>query len=521
MSNGTTRGDSERATPRRRRSARSERTAGGIAQNPFRQVTYRTAPVEILSADHVEHIHDTAHRILEEVGMKVLSARARAAFAGAGFAVEEASELVRFERAGIEALVAHAPSSFTLHARNPARTVSVGGRHAIFSSVGGPAYCMDLDGGRRAGTHAEMCDFLRLVQSLNVLHQEGGGGFEPLDLPAPTRHLDIFLAQIRLTDKNWQPWGMGRAQAMDALEMAAIAMGTDLDGLCATPVFTCIINTNSPLQLDQPMAEGLMTMAEHGQAAVVTPFTLAGAMSPVTIAGALAQQHAEAMAGIALAQIVRSGTPVMYGGFTSNVDMKTGAPAFGTPEYAQAAQASGQLARRLGVPLRSSNVNSANTCDAQAAWESMMSLWGAMGGQAHLINHAAGWLGGGLVASFEKLILDAEMLQMMAAWTQPFAVDEAALALEAVREVGPAGHFFGAGHTMARYEHAFNAPLVSNWDNYDTWMERGAVTAEQRANAIWKQLLREYEPPPLDPAVDEALSDYVARAKREGRMVQG
>ena len=512
---------SERSAGRRRRAARAERKPGSIAQRPWKQIEYLYQPLQILSADHVGAIHATALKILSDVGMKVLSPRARTAYASAGFDVDEANQMVRFDAAGIEALIAKAPSAFTLHARNPQRNVKLGGRHAIFSSVGGPAYCMDLDKGRRAGTYEEMCDFVRLVQSLNILHQEGGGGFEPLDLPAETRHLDIFYAEITLMDKNWHPWAMGKSQAIDALSMAALSLGTDLEGLKDIPVFTGIINTNSPLQLDIPMAEGLMTLAEHGQAAVVTPFTLAGAMSPVTIAGALAQQHAEAIAGIALTQIVRPGVPVMYGGFTSNVDMKTGSPAFGTPEYAQAAQASGQLARLIGIPFRSSNVTSANTNDAQAAYESMMALWGAMTGQCHMINHAAGWLGGGLTASFEKLIIDAEMLQMMAAYMEPFEVDTASLALDAVEEVGPAGHFFGTGHTMERYEHAFNAPLVSNWDNYDTWIERGSPTAETRANEIWKQLLRDYEQPPLDAGIDDALKDYVARAKKEGRVVQG
>jgi len=500
-------------TTRRRRSGRGERRPGAIVQRPWKQIEYHYRPLELLGADQIESLHRTALRILQEIGMKVLSPVARQAFREAGFTVDEGKALVRFEPAGIEALIAKAPASFTLHARNPARDLRLGGRHAVYASVGGPAYCMDLDGGRRPGTYAEMCDFLRVVQSLDIIHQEGGGGFEPLDLPAKTRHLDIFHAEITLMDKNWHPWAMGRTQAMDALEMAAIMLGTDLEGLIETPVFTSVINTNSPLQLDVPMAEGLMTMAEYGQAAVVTPFTLAGAMSPVTLAGALAQQHAEAMAGIALTQIVRPGVPAMYGGFTSNVDMKTGAPAFGTPEYAQAAQASGQLARRLGVPFRSSSVTSANTNDAQAAYESMMSLWGAMTGQAHMINHAAGWLGGGLVASFEKLVIDAELLQMMAAYMEPFAVDEASLALDAVREVGPAGHFFGAAHTLERYQTAFNAPLISNWDNYENWVERGQITAEARANQVWKQLLAEYQQPPLDPAIDEALKDYIARRK--------
>jgi trimethylamine--corrinoid protein Co-methyltransferase len=263
------------------------------------------------------------------------------------------------------------------------------------------------------------------------------------------------------------------------------------------------------------MAEGLITFAEHGQCNVITPFTLAGAMSPVTLAGALVQQHAEAMAGIALAQVVRSGVPVMYGGFTSNVDMKSGSPALGTPEYTQAAQASGQLARLIGVPFRSSNATAANDIDAQAAYESSMSLWGSIMGGANMVMHAAGWLGGGLTASFEKLIIDAEMLQMMAAYCQPMEVSEEALAVNAIREVGPAGHFFGISHTIDRYENAFYAPMLSNWDNFDRWVERGSVSAAARANRIWKDLLEAYERPPIDPAVDEHLRDYVRIRKRE------
>ncbi len=281
--------------------------------------------------------------------------------------------------------------------------------------------------------------------------------------------------------------------------MAAIALGTTVEGLCDRPTLLGIINTNSPLQLDIPMAEGLICLAEHGQVNAITPFTLAGAMSPVTLAGTLVQQHAEALAGIVLTQIVRPGVPVMYGGFSSNVDMRSGAPAFGTPEYVKAAQASGQLARHIGVPFRSSNVTAANEVDAQAAYESQMSLWGACMGGAHLVNHAAGWMHGGLTASFEKLVIDAEMLQMMAAYFDPIVVTPETLALDAIREVGPAGHFFGASHTMSRYETAFYTPLVSNWENYGQWLEHGGITARDRANTIWKRLLADYEQPPIDP----------------------
>ncbi len=500
-----------RATSRRR--DRPARTPGALQQRPWKQFTLPYRPIEVLSADQVEAIHDTALTILEEIGMKVLEPRARALFGAAGASVDEGELQVRFDRAMIADLVAKAPAEFSLRARNPAKNVRVGNRNAIFSSVGGPAYVSDLERGRRAGTYAEMCDYLKLIQTLDILHQEGGGPFEPLDLPAETRHLDLYYAEITLLDKNWQPQGLGADRAIDALEMAAISFGTTREGLIDDPVFTCVINTNSPLQLDIPMAEGLMTFAEHGQCVIVTPFTLAGAMSPVTLAGALAQQHAEALAGIALTQIVRPGAPAMYGGFTSNVDMKSGAPAFGTPEYAQAAQASGQLARLIGMPFRSSNVTAANDVDAQAAYESMMALWGSIMGGANLVLHAAGWLGGGLTASFEKLILDADLLQMMSAYCEPFQVTPETLALDAVREVGPAGHYFGTAHTLARYETAFYQPLISNWDNHDTWIERGRETAPVKANRIWKQMLKEYEQPPIDPAVDEALRDYMERRK--------
>jgi len=475
------------------------------------------APIEVLSADQVTAIHEAGLSILEEIGMRVLQPRARQLYRQGGADVDDASMRVRMDRAMVMQHIATAPSSFDLRARNPQRNVTVGGRNCILSSVGGPAYVMDNDGGRRTGTYAEMCDYLRLIQSLNVLHQEGGGPFEPLDLPANTRHLDLYYAEITLLDKNWQPQTLGQGRAIDALEMVAISLGTTREKLAdEMPVFTGIINTNSPLQLDEPMAEGLIAMAQHGQVNVITPFTLAGAMSPVTLAGALSQQHAEALAGIVLTQIVRPGVPVMYGGFTSNVDMKTGAPAFGTPEYTLAAQITGQLCRLIGVPFRSSNVTAANTVDAQSAYESAMSLWGCLMGGANLVLHAAGWAGGGLTASFEKLIIDAEMLQMMSAYFDPPKVDVDTLALDAIREVGPAGHFFGAAHTMQRYERAFYAPMVSNWDNYETWMERGQVTARERANTVWKRMLADYEQPTIDPAIDEALRDYMERRKREG-----
>jgi trimethylamine--corrinoid protein Co-methyltransferase len=499
-------------TEGRRRQA--DRAAGGVPQRPWGQVERRMPPVRVISDDQVEAIHAAALDVLARQGMRVLHPAARALYATAG--AEVSGETVRLDAGLVTARLSTVPATFTLEARNPARNLKLGGGWCVYGAVGGPAYVMCNDRGRRDGSFAEMCDYLRLIQSLNVIHQEGGGPFEPLDLPANTRHLDIYHAQIRLVDKSWQTQTLGHARTMDGIEMAAIMLGTTPEGLRDRPVLLGIINTNSPLQLDVPMAEGLIAMAAHGQVNVITPFTLAGAMAPVTLAGALVLQHAEALAGIVLTQIVRPGVPVMYGGFTSNVDMRSGAPAFGTPEYAKAAQASGQLARHVGVPFRSSNVTAANEVDAQAAYESQMALWGALTGGAHLLEHAAGWLHGGLTASFEKLILDAEMLQMMDAWFEPLATDPGSLALDAILEAGAGGHFFGTAHTMARYETAFHRPMLSNWDNHPNWLMKGGIDARSRANTVWKELLSAHVDPALDPAVDEALTAYVNRRKAEG-----
>ena len=494
------------------RRIRSGRITGSIPQRPFGQVPRLYAPIEVLSADQVAAIHEAALQVLALTGMRILSAQAREYYAKAGARID--LETVFLDPALVMERLATVPQRFSLTARNPLKSLRFGGNDCVFTSVGAPAYVMDLDHGRRDGTFAEMCDYLRLIQSLNVIQQEGGGPLEPLDLPANTRHLDIYLAQITLLDKSWQTQTLGHVRTMDGIAMAALMFGVAPDALPCS--LLGIINTNSPLQLDIPMAEGLIAMASHGQVNVITPFTLSGAMAPVTIAGALVLQHAEAMAGIVLTQLVRPGVPVVYGGFTSNVDMRSGAPAFGTPEYAKAAQASGQLARHIGVPFRSSNVTAANAVDAQAAYESQMALWGSVMGGAHLIEHGAGWMHGGLTASFEKLILDAEMIGMMQAYLEPIATDADSLGLEAIAEVGAGGHFFGVGHTMERYETAFHTPMISNWDNYPNWVERGSVEAPQKANAVWKQLLSEYAQPVLDRGVAEALAAYVAKRKAEG-----
>ena len=381
--------------------------------------------------------------------------------------------------------------------------------------MGGPAFCSDVERGRRAGTQADLDEYLALVQSLDIIHQEGGGPFDALDLPPATRHLDLYLSSIRHLDKNWQAVALGRDRAADAIDMAAIALGTDRAGLAERPAIMAIINTNSPLTLDVPMAEGLMELASAGQAVVATPFTLAGAMAPATLAGALVLQNAEVLACLTLTQVLRPGAPFVYGSFTSNVDMRTGSPAFGTPEFALAAHASGQLARRYRLPFRSSNTTGSNAVDAQAAYESSMSLWGAVMGGANLVYHAAGWLEGGLTASYEKLVLDAEQLQMFAAYLSPMIVDDDALGLDAIADVGHGGHFFASEHTLARYETAFYSPMLSDGRTFETWTETGSFDATERAHRIWRQLLDEYEPPPLDEAIEAELVEFTERRRRE------
>lgn len=505
--------DQDHASTKRRRSVRTKRVAGQIQQLPWREVVNPFAALNIISADEIEQIHRSSLKILRDVGMRVLDDDARRYYRAAGAEVNESSHMVRFDPSLVEEMVAKAPSSVRLRARNPERQVTLGGNHMIFSSVQCPAFANDLDKGRRFGTMDELNDFVRIVQSLNIIHQGGGGGFEPVDLPVETRHLDMTYAFCRLTDKTWNAWGNGRDRVIDAVNMACIALQCSHDDLLTQPGITTGINTNSPLQLDIPMAEGIIEMAKAGQPSVITPFTLAGAMAPATEVGALVVQNAEALAGIVLAQAVRPGAPVVYGAFTTNVEMASGSPAFGTPLYAKCTMASGQLARRYGVPFRTSNNNAANSVDAQAAYESQMCLWSSLLSHSNLIFAAAGWLESGLSGSFEKLIVDAEMLQMVAETLTPLDCSAELLGLDAIAEVGPGGHFFGSEHTLERYETTFYRPLLSERKTYESWLEGGSRDAAQRANAIWKQLVAEFEPPSIDPGVDEALQSYVAKRK--------
>jgi len=496
-----------------RRGHRKRRVANQIRQLPWRDVRNNYAPVEILSEDQIDTIIETALDVLATQGMRFLEPSSRDIMRDAGADIDDAEQTVHLDPALVREKLALAPAEFDLRARNPAHDLTLGGNRIVFTSVGGPAFCSDLDDGRRPGNYEEMCDYLRIVQSLNIVHQEGGGAFEAMDLPAATRHLDLYLSQHRLLDKNCQAYALGRERTVDAIEMACIALGADRAELEKRPALLAIINTNSPMQLDIPMTEAVLELASAGQVCCITPFTLAGSMSPATLAGTLMQQTAEVLAVATFAQTVKAGAPIVYGSFASNVDMQSGAPALGTPEYTKSAQASGQIARRLGLPFRSSNTTVSNCVDAQAAFESQMSLWGSVMGHANLVNHAAGWLEGGLTASFEKLIVDAEMLQMIAEYLRPIDVNDDELAVDAIAEVGPGGHHFGTSHTLERYESAFYTPILSNRQNFESWQESGSLDIAARANTIWKQLLNEYEQPPLDPAIEEELVAYADKRR--------
>ena len=498
------------------RARRGHAAGAGLKQLPFRRCETPYAPFEILSADHVEAIHESSLEILETIGVNFLLDEARRYLKDAGADVDAQGTRVRLDRNLVLEAMKSAPAEFDISARNPDRTLHFGGRSINFAAVSSPPNASDLDRGRRSGNFEDFCKFLKLTQSVNAAQIVSGHAVEPVDIDTPIRHLVATKAKIELTDKIFRLYSLGRQRVLDVLEMVKIARGFDDEALSNDPSVFTMVNANSPLQYDIPMLWGMIELSLRNQPVVVTPFTLAGAMAPVTLAGALAQQNAEALAGMAFCQIVNPGAPVMYGGFTSNVDMKSGAPAFGTPEYAKATIAGGQLARRYNVPYRSSSVNSSNAPDAQAAYESQMALWSAVLGHAHMIHHGLGWLEGGLCASFEKFIIDAEMVQMMMEFLNPVEVTPDTIALDAIREVGPGGHYFGAAHTLERYETAFYQSMLSDWRNFETWREAGAEDATQRANRIYKSVLDNYQPPPLDEGMREALNAFVKKRTEEG-----
>ena len=497
-----------------RRGRRQSAAHNPIQQLPWAQPRLTLEPSRILSDDQIETLHRQSLRVLQEIGMDVLYPEAREIFAGAGAKVD--GERVRVGAEIVELALTTPPSEFTFHARNPAHHIRIGGNWIVFAPVGGPPNCSDLDRGRRPGTLEDNGNFVKLSQFFNCVHTAGGGSVDAIDIHASIRHLRVMRNKVHYSDKVPFVASTGRHRLFDSMEIARMARGISREQFLREPSSYTVINTNSPLKLDWPMAMGVIEMARHNQICVVTPFTLAGAMAPVTLAGALVEQNAEALFGLTLSQLSNPGAPFVYGAFTSNVDMKSGAPAFGTPEYMKATIAAGQLARRYRLPYRTSSTNAANSVDAQAAYESVFSLWAAIMGGGNVIQHAAGWLEGGLVGSYEKFALDVDLLQMIEEFLKPIIVDDATMAMDAMLEVGPGGHFFGAKHTLERYSTAFYQPLISDWRNFQAWQAAGSPQAAQKANALWKQALAEYVAPALDPAIVEEIDAFIVRRVAEG-----
>jgi len=487
-----------------------------ISQAPWTLPVNTDRPTEPLDAEGVEAIHNGAMRILEEIGIDFLNEEALALFKEIGVKVNGSN--VRMDREWVMEMVAKAPSEFTITPRNLDRQLTIGGRNIVFGNVSSPPNYFDLETGKVPGTRKQCQDLLKLTQYFNCIHFAGGYPVEPVDVHARDRHLDVVYDKLTLTDKVMHAYALGRERVEDVVEMVKIAGGLSEEEFCSRPHMYTNINSTSPLKHDHPMIDGCLRLVRRGQAVIVTPFTLAGAMAPVTMSGAVAQSIAEALAAIALFQWVKPGCPCVLGTFTSNVDMKSGAPAFGTPEYMRATQMTGQMARFYGLPLRSSGSCAANVPDGQAMWETTASLWAAVQSGTNTVYHAAGWLEGGLIASPEKFVMDCEVLSQITRYFDPkiTATTPDDIAVDAIGEVGGEGHFFGIQHTQDRYETAFYQPFLSDWRNYEGWEIAGGVWTAERAHHLFKEIVNSFEAPPMDIAVRDQLADFVARRKAEG-----
>ena len=499
--------------------ARPKRRGRGAPPAVVREVDYRNLknpfpPMKVFSDDRIEAMHEAALTVLEDLGIKVLLPEARDIFLKGGATLKD-DDMIHIGRDIVTAALASAPKSIHCKGAVPDRDVVMELGSLIFQPGAGAPHATDLTRGRRPGTDSDYRDLVRLTQHFDVLHMVPPL-VEPQNVPTNIRHYFTMDAQLTLSDKFPFVFSRGTPQVAESFEMLRDFRGLSDDEFHDDVWCYTIINTNSPRQLDIPMAQGLIDFARAGQVSIVTPFTLMGAMAPITVAGAITLSHAEALAAITLTQLTRPGAPVTYGTFTSNVDMKSGAPAFGTPEHFRASLAAGQLARLIGLPWRSAAGSAANLGDAQAANETQFGLWGCLMSGATVVIHAAGWLEGGLTVSYEKLITDMEVLQMVAELCTQAQAGEAEIGLDALAEVQPGGHFFAAGQTMARYQTEFYEPLVADWSNFGTWEENGARDASSRATDIWQRILAEDPDPTIDADRAAALTDYIAKRTAEG-----
>src|SRR5437868_8376362 len=498
-----------------REAKRAARLAHAVETVPF--ITRKIPYYEVLGEEGLALIERNADTILEEVGIDFKDdAEALQVWREAGADVK--GERVHFPRGMCRAIVQKsAPREYVQHARNPQRSVVMGGKNTVFAPNYGSPFVRDLDQGRRYGTIEDFRNFVKLSYSSPYIHHSGGTVCEPVDLPVNKRHFDMVYAHMRYSDKPFMGSVTHPLRAQDSVEMAKVLFGEGyLDPVSGRPktVMTSLINANSPLTWDATMLGALKVYARNNQATIVTPFILAGAMSPVTVAGTVAQTLAEALAGMALAQLVNPGAPVVLGSFASSLSMQSGAPTFGTPEPALVLYCMAALARRLGVPFRSGGgLCAAKIPDAQAAYESANTLIPTCLGGVNFVLHTAGWLEGGLAMGYEKFVMDTDQAGMMHTLLAGVDLTDNGQALDAIREVGPGKHFLGCAHTQANFQTAFyRSPLADN-NSYEQWEAEGAADMNKRANTQWKKQLAEYEAPAMDPAVDEALLDYINRRK--------
>ena len=509
MKAGPTRTADKRARRGRGRAARASRRPA-ITRAPY--IRRRLGPLEILDEEGLGLIEHNADRILQEIGMEFRGdPEILAIFHDAG--ADVVGERVHFEPGMCRRIIqASASREFAQHARNPANTVWLGGDCTVLCPSWGPPFVHDLDAGRR---YATIDDFRRLVQihhSIPWLHHSGGIVCEPVDIPANKRHLDMLYHHIRYSDRPFMGAFIGEERAQDAVDMAKIVFGEGF--LREHACLYAVSNTNAPLVLDAAMSGSLKVYARNSQPVACTPWTLAGAMSPCTVAGTLAQVLAEALATLCLVQLINPGAPCLMGAFASTMSMRSGAPTFGTPEAGKMVLASGQLARRLGVPLHTvGSLSASKLPDGQAGQEGTWSLLMAMMAGANFVNHATGWLEGGLVTGYEKTVLDADLCGKVTSLFEGVDLSENGQAMDAIREVGPGAHFLGSGHTQANFLTAFYGSTTSDDNSYEQWSSEGGLDAARRANAQWKRLLDDYEDPGLDPAVDEALQAFITRRK--------
>ena len=493
----------------RGRDARRARAQTRAVKYPY--IRRKLAPVELLGLEAIEIIEANAETILEEIGIEFRrDPPSLELWRAAGADVK--GERVHIPRGLARQLLRTAPREFTVHARNPARNVRFGGDATVFSPVGGPPFVSDLDRGRRYGTLEDLQNFIKLAHMAPAIHFSGGCMCEPMEIPPNKRHLDVQYSFFRYSDQACEATPETPGHARDAIDLARALFGAEV--VARQPVVLGNINSNSPLTFDGRMLGALREFAGANQGTIVVPAVLAGAMGPVTAAGCMSEILAETMAGMALAQLVRPGAPVILGSFVGAVSMRSGAPTFGTPEATQMIFATAQLARRLGVPVRSGgSLCSSKVADAQAAYESAHTLLPTLLAGVNLVTHAAGWLEGGLVAGYEKFVMDIDQLAMMQALAEGMDLSERGQAMDAFREVGPGSHFLGCAHTQANFETAFYQSTIADYNSYEQWSLEGRLTAEQRANAVWKRMLAEYQDPGIDPGADEAMLAFIAARK--------